>query len=350
MNTFTDDDARWQAVVQRDEQADSQFIFAVLTTGIFCRPSCRARHALRQNVRFYDNAESAAAAGFRPCKRCQPDKMHPRQQLMDKITHACRLLEQETPITLDQLAQAVAISPFHLHRQFKSVTGMTPKAWQQSFRARRLRTSLAHGEPVTDALLNAGFPDASSYYRQADAALGMTARQYRQGETAVHYTLGNCALGRCLVAESERGVCAVLLGDNDAALIAELRQQFPQAQRAEADDAFAGRVAQAIRRLDDDRAPFSLPLDIRGTSFQLRVWQALRAIPVGSTASYAEVAAAMGQPNVVRAVARACAANTLAVIVPCHRVIRSDGGLSGYRWGAERKARLLQREAKMKES
>lgn len=349
MNTFTDDDARWQAIVKRDEQADGQFIFAVLTTGIFCRPSCRARHALRQNVRFYEDADAAVAAGFRPCKRCQPDKQHPRQQLMDKIAHACRLLEQESPVTLDQLAQAVAVSPYHLHRQFKSVTGMTPKAWQQSFRARRLRTSLAQGEPVTDALLNAGFPDASSYYRQADAALGMTARQYRRGEAVVRYTLGNCALGRCLVAESERGVCAVLLGDDDIALTAELLQQFPQAQRAEGDDAFAGRVAQVIRSLDNDRVPLSLPLDIRGTAFQLRVWQALRTIPVGSTASYAEVAAAMGQPNAVRAVARACAANTLAIIIPCHRVIRSDGGLSGYRWGSERKAQLLQREARTKE-
>lgn len=350
MNTFTDDDMRWQAVLRRDEQADGQFIFAVVTTGIFCRPSCRARHALRQNVRFYHDVEAAAAAGFRPCKRCQPDKLHPRQQQLDKIAHACRLLEQETPITLDQLAQAVAISPYHLHRQFKSVTGMTPKAWQQSFRARRLRTSLAQGEPVTDAVLNAGFPDASSYYRQADAALGMTARQYRRGAAAVRYTFGACALGRCLVAESERGICAVLLGDDDAVLKAELLQQFPHAQRAEEDDAFSARVAQVIRVLDDEQTPLSLPLDIRGTSFQLRVWQALRAIPVGRTASYAELAAAIGQPNAVRAVARACAANTLAIIVPCHRVIRSDGGLSGYRWGAERKARLLQREADIKES
>lgn len=350
MNTFTDDDARWQAVIQRDEQADGQFIFAVLTTGIFCRPSCRARHALRKNVRFYDDAEAAASAGFRPCKRCQPDKPYPRQQLLDKIAHACRLLEQESPITLDQLALAVAISPYHLHRQFKSVTGMTPKAWQQSFRARRLRTSLSQGEPVTEALLNAGFPDASSYYRQADASLGMTARQYRRGEASVRYTLGSCSLGRCLVAESERGVCAVLLGDDDAALAAELLQQFPQAQRAEADEAFAGRVAQVIRTLDSEEIPLSLPLDIRGTAFQLRVWQALRAIPVGSTASYAEVAAAIGQPGAVRAVARACAANWLAIIVPCHRVIRSDGGLSGYRWGVKRKALLLQREAELKES
>ena len=352
MNTsaLIDDDARWRAVLDRDEQADGQFIFAVVTTGIFCRPSCRARHALRQNVRFYPDVGAAVAAGFRPCKRCQPDKAHPQQQRLDKITRACRLLEQESPVTLDQLAQAVAMSPYHLHRLFKSVTGMTPKAWQQGWRAQRLRASLAQGETITEALLAAGFPDASSYYRQADATLGMTARQYRRGEAAVRYILDRCALGRCLVAESERGVCAVLLGDNDTALEAELVQQFPHAERAGADDAFAGRVAQVIRSLDDRRVPLSLPLDIRGTAFQQRVWQALRAIPVGSTASYAEVAAAIGQPNAVRAVARACAANTLAIIVPCHRVIRSDGALSGYRWGAERKALLLQREATTKEN
>ena len=344
MKTFTDDDARWQAVVKRDEEADGQFIFAVLTTGIFCRPSCRARHALRQNVRFYDDAIAAAAAGFRPCKRCQPDKQHPRQQLLDKITRACRLLEQESPITLDQLAQAVAISPYHLHRQFKSVTGMTPKAWQHSFRARRLRTSLAQGTPVTDALLNAGFPDASSYYRQADASLGMTARQYRRGEASVRYTLGNCELGRCLVAESERGVWAVLLGDSDAGLTAELRLQFPQAQQAGEDEAFAGRVAQVIRSLNDNRVPLPLPLDIRGTAFQLRVWQALREIPTGETRSYQQIADGIGNPKAVRAVAGACAANRLAILIPCHRVVRGDGSLSGYRWGVARKAALLARE------
>lgn len=344
-HTITHDDARWQAVVDRDEQADGQFVFAVLTTGIFCRPSCRSRHALRCNVRFYDNVDAAAAAGFRPCKRCQPDKAYPQQQRIDKIARACRLLEQEAPLTLDQLARQVALSPYHLHRLFKSITGMTPKAWQQAWRARRLRASLSHGETVTGALLAAGFPDSSSYYRQADAALGMTARQYRRGGADVHYTIGDCALGRCLVAESERGVCAVLLGDDDKSLTAELHQHFPQAQQAETDEAFAGRVVQVIRSLEDARIPLSLPLDIRGTAFQLRVWQALRAIPSGSTASYGDIAATIGQPGAVRAVARACAANTLAIIVPCHRVIRRDGTLSGYRWGSERKALLLLREA-----
>lgn len=353
MNTtfpMTDDDARWQAVLDRDPQADGQFVFAVLTTGIFCRPSCRARHALRRNVCFYPTTDAALAAGFRPCKRCQPDNTHPQQQRLDKITRACRLLEQDAPLTLEALAREVALSPYHLHRLFKSVTGITPKAWQQAWRAQRLRTALSHGDTVTGALMAAGFPDASSYYRQADATLGMTARQYRDNAAAVRYTLTDCALGQCLVAESERGICAVLLGESAESMTAELGRHFPQARLVSDDHTFAGRVTQVVRSLDDARVPLSLPLDIRGTAFQQRVWQALRAIPAGTTASYGEVAAAIGQPTAVRAVAQACAANTLAIIVPCHRVVRSDGSLSGYRWGAAKKAQLLRREAAKKET
>ncbi|HGV3657035.1 TPA: bifunctional DNA-binding transcriptional regulator/O6-methylguanine-DNA methyltransferase Ada, partial [Escherichia coli] len=216
--TCLTDDQRWQSVLARDSNADGEFVFAVRTTGIFCRPSCRARHALRENVSFYANASEALAAGFRPCKRCQPDKANPRQHRLDKITHACRLLEQETPVTLEALADQVAMSPFHLHRLFKATTGMTPKAWQQAWRARRLRELLAKGESVTTSIINAGFPDSSSYYRKADETLGMTAKQFRHGgeNLAVRYALADCELGRCLVAESERGICAILLGDDDA--------------------------------------------------------------------------------------------------------------------------------------
>ena len=235
--TCLTDDQRWQSVLARDPNADGEFVFAVRTTGIFCRPSCRARHALRENVSFYANASEALAAGFRPCKRCQPDKANPRQHRLDKITHACRLLEQETPVTLEALADQVAMSPFHLHRLFKATTGMTPKAWQQAWRARRLRESLAKGESVTTSILNAGFPDSSSYYRKADETLGMTAKQFRHGgeNLAVRYALADCELGRCLVAESERGICAILLGDDDATLISELQQMFPAADNAPAD-------------------------------------------------------------------------------------------------------------------
>lgn len=342
---ITDDD-RWQSVVDRDADADGQFVFAVQTTGIFCRPSCRAKHALRKNVSFFADARQALAAGFRPCKRCQPDKDSAHQHRLEKIAHACQLLEQESPLTLDELAQQVAMSPYHLHRLFKATTGMTPKAWQQSWRARRLRDALAKGVPVTQAILNAGFPYSSSYYRKADQTLGMTAKQFRKGgdNVSVRYTLADCSLGRCLVAESERGICAILLGDDDATLVADLHGLFPAAQDVPADTDFQQRVREVIAAINARDAPLSLPLDIRGTAFQQQVWQALRAIPCGETMSYQQLASAIGKPKAVRAVASACGANKLAIVIPCHRVIRGDGALSGYRWGIARKAQLLQRE------
>ena len=309
--TCLTDDQRWQSVLARDPNADGEFVFAVRTTGIFCRPSCRARHALRENVSFYANASEALAAGFRPCKRCQPDKANPLQHRLDKITHACRLLEQETPVTLEALADQVAMSPFHLHRLFKATTGMTPKAWQQAWRARRLRELLAKGE--------------------------------------VRYALADCELGRCLVAESERGICAILLGDDDATLISELQQMFPAADSAPADLTFQQHVREVIASLNQRDTPLTLPLDIRGTAFQQQVWQALRTIPCGETVSYQQLANAIGKPKAVRAVASACAANKLAIVIPCHRVVRGDGTLSGYRWGVSRKAQLLRREAENEE-
>ncbi|MGX1904731.1 bifunctional DNA-binding transcriptional regulator/O6-methylguanine-DNA methyltransferase Ada [Enterobacter asburiae] len=347
--TFITDEDRWQAVLARDPRADERFVFAVQTTGIFCRPSCRARHALRKNVRFYPDAHHAVQAGFRPCKRCMPDKPDPQEQKLAKVEHACRLLEQDPTLTLEGLAQQVAMSPFHFHRLFKSVTGMTPKAWQQAARGQRLRTALAQGDKITDAVLAAGFPDSSSYYRKANDALGMTAKQYRKGDAAVRYAISDCSLGCCLVAESERGICAILLGDSDAELTEELAAQFPKAAHAPLEEDFAQRVQQVIASIDNRDVPLALPLDIRGTAFQQRVWQALRNIPCGETASYQQVAQAIGQPSAVRAVAGACAANTLAIVIPCHRVVRNDGALSGYRWGTARKALLLKREAKRQE-
>lgn len=345
------DERRWQAVCERDARADGQFVFAVLTTGVCCRPSCRSRRALRENVRFYPDIATAQAEGFRPCKRCQPEKSDPQQQKVEKVAAACRLLEQETPMTLEALARQAALSPFHFHRLFKSVTGMTPKAWQQAWRARRLREALGQGEKITDAALSAGFPDNSSYYQQADAALGMTARQFRRGgeDLDITWVCGDGPLGRCLVAESERGVCAVLPGESDALLCAELASLFPNARLHPGDEAFRQRVAQVFSHLDDHRQPFSLPLDLRGTAFQLQVWQALRQIPAGETRSYRQVAQSIGRPRAVRAGASACAANKLALVIPCHRVVREDGALSGYRWGTARKALLLAREASSEE-
>ena len=345
------DERRWQAVCERDARADGQFVFAVLTTGVCCRPTCRSRRALRENVRFYPDVATAQAEGFRPCKRCQPEKSDPQQQKVEKVAAACRLLEQETPMTLEALARQAALSPFHFHRLFKSVTGMTPKAWQQAWRARRLREALGQGAKITDAALSAGFPDNSSYYQQADAALGMTARQFRRGgeDLDITWVCGDGPLGRCLVAESERGVCAVLPGESDALLCAELASLFPNARLHPGYEAFRQRVAQVFSHLDDHRQPFSLPLDLRGTAFQLQVWQALRQIPAGETRSYRQVAQSIGRPRAVRAVASACAANKLALVIPCHRVVREDGALSGYRWGTARKALLLAREASSEE-
>lgn len=345
------DERRWQAVCERDASADGQFVFAVLTTGVCCRPSCRSRRALRENVRFYPDVASAQAEGFRPCKRCQPEKTDPQQQKVEKVAAACRLLEQETPITLEALARQLAVSPFHFHRLFKCVTGITPKAWQQAWRARRLREALGQGEKITDAALSAGFPDSSSYYQQADAALGMTGHQFRRGggDIDITWVCGDGPLGRCLVAESGRGVCAVLPGEDDALLYAELASLFPNARLHPGDEIFRQRVAQVFSHLDDHRQPFSLPLDLRGTAFQLQVWQALRQIPAGETRSYRQVAQSIGRPRAVRAVASACAANKLALVIPCHRVVREDGALSGYRWGTARKALLLAREASSEE-
>ncbi|ADO47765.1 bifunctional DNA-binding transcriptional regulator/O6-methylguanine-DNA methyltransferase Ada [[Enterobacter] lignolyticus] len=351
-HTNLNDERRWQAVLDRDPQADGQFVFAVLTTGIFCRPSCRARHALRQNVRFYADAAAARDAGFRPCKRCQPENADPQQQRIAKVARACRLLEQDTTIRLEALAREVGVSPYHFHRLFKSVTGMTPKAWQQAWRTKRLRAALEKGEPVTQAVLAAGFPASSSYYREADNTLGMTARQYRRGgsDVTVRYALAACDLGRCLVAESARGICAVLLGDDDASLIIELQTIFPQAQREEGDAGFYARLETVLATINGQNTALQLPLDIRGTAFQQQVWHALQEIPAGETRSYQQVAQSIGNPRAVRAVASACAANTLAIVIPCHRVVRQSGALSGYRWGEGRKAQLLRRETQQEEA
>ncbi|HFZ8819142.1 TPA: bifunctional DNA-binding transcriptional regulator/O6-methylguanine-DNA methyltransferase Ada [Salmonella enterica subsp. enterica serovar Hvittingfoss] len=345
------DDECWLRVQARDASADGRFVFAVRTTGVFCRPSCRSKRALRKNVRFFANAQQALDAGFRPCKRCQPDNARAQQRRLDKIACACRLLEQETPVTLASLAQAVAMSPFHLHRLFKASTGMTPKGWQQAWRARRLREALAKGEPITAAIYRAGFPDSSSYYRHADQTLGMTAKQFRKGgdNVSVRYALTDWVYGRCLVAESERGICAILPGDSDDALLAELHTLFPAARHEPADALFQQRVRQVVAAINTRDVLLSLPLDIQGTAFQQQVWQALCAIPCGETVSYQQLAATIGKPTAVRAVASACGANKLAMVIPGHRVVRRDGALSGYRWGVRRKAQLLKREAQKEE-
>lgn len=346
------DESRWQAVETRDNRADEQFVFAVKTTGICCRPSCSARHPLRKNVLFFENVAAAVDAGFRPCKRCQPDKPAPEQQRIDRITEACRILEASSePIVLAELAVRVAMSPFHFHRLFKQVTGLTPHAWQKALRAKRLREQLNEGEGVTRAVFEAGYQSGSNFYQQANEVLGMTAKQYRRGgaRATIQFVVGSCRLGEFLVAQSERGICAILLGNDGQSLIHELETLFPNSSLDVGDESFARRVAQVVSVLEHPGQQVALPLDIQGTAFQQQVWQALRQIPAGQTASYSDIAQRIGKPQAVRAVAGACAANKLAVVIPCHRVVRNDGALSGYRWGVERKRQLLEIEAKQRE-
>ncbi|MBJ3814360.1 bifunctional DNA-binding transcriptional regulator/O6-methylguanine-DNA methyltransferase Ada [Shimwellia pseudoproteus] len=348
---YRTEDARWAAVMQRDPNADGQFVFAVVTTGIFCLPSCRARHPQRQNVRFFADAAAAQAAGFRPCKRCNPGGVDRQQRHARVIAGACeRLSHSEQPIPVATLAAQCALSPSHFQRLFKQYTGLTPHGWYRAQRANRLRLALQQGETVTGAIYQAGFGSASNYYQQADAALGMTARQYqRQGEALIiEYAFGRATLATVLVATTGRGVCAIFPGADEAKLYQQLAAQFPRGTLVAAapDSALITGLDEILAFMDNRRPAFPLPLDIQGTAFQCQVWQALQAIPPGKTASYQQIAAKIGHPRAVRAVAGACAANRLALVIPCHRVVRTTGALSGYRWGQALKRQLLDREAR----
>lgn len=341
----TEADPRWQAVITRDGSSDGQFVYAVRSTGVYCRPSCKARTPRPENVRFFADATAAEAAGFRACKRCRPNDAQPRHA--EAVTAACRLIETaETPPSLAELARAVGLSPHHLHRVFKAVTGVTPRDYAAALRAERVRARLAAGAAVTDAVFDAGYNAGSRFYEEASAVLGMQPAAYRRGGAGVtiRFAVAQCSLGALLVAQSARGLCAISLGDDAAALVRELQDRFPQAELVGGDAAFEQVVARVVGFVEAPQLGLALPLDIRGTAFQQRVWQALREIPPGETASYREIAERIGAPRAVRAVAGACAANTLAVAIPCHRVVRLDGDLSGYRWGVARKRALLERE------
>ncbi len=338
-------EACWQAVKRRDRNASGRFCYAVITTGIYCRPDCGARLALRENVRFFATPDEARAAGFRPCKRCRPDEEAPDGRLQ-AVTAACRAIEAaETPPHLRELAAGCGLSAHHFHRLFKKITGVTPKAYADACRTDRLRNELPAAQSVTGAIYAAGYSSASRFYEAADAALGMTPASYRKGgeDMEIGYAAGACALGTVLVAGTARGVCAIFLGSGEAELADALKQRFPRAV-IHASAALADRLDAAVRHIERPTDGLDLPLDIQGTAFQRRVWEALRQIPCGETASYAEIARRLGQPRASRAVAQACAANTLALAVPCHRVVRTGGALSGYRWGVERKRQLLERE------
>lgn len=342
------DDPRWAQLVARDASAAGRFVYSVATTGVYCRPACAARTPAPRNVRFHADPAAAEAAGFRPCKRCRPDQPPLADRQAAIIAAACRRIEQAEPApSLGELADGAGISPHHFHRLFRSITGLTPKAYGDAHRAARVRDALTGGANVTEALYDAGYGSSGRFYAAADATLGMLPSVYRAGgaEAAIRYGTGSSSLGRVLAAMSDRGICAILIGDDDAALIDDLHHRFPRADVIAADPDFASIVEQVIAMVEAPGRGLSLPLDIQGTAFQQRVWQELQAIPAGRTTSYADIAARIGQPGAVRGVAGACAANRIAVAIPCHRVLRSDGALSGYRWGVERKRALLEREA-----
>jgi AraC family transcriptional regulator, regulatory protein of adaptative response / methylated-DNA-[protein]-cysteine methyltransferase len=340
------DETRWAAVVARDAAFDDRFVLAVTTTGIYCRPSCPARRPRREHVLFFATCEAAERAGFRACLRCRPKDRAQRARQAELIAAACRALESDAPPSLDALASQAGLSRFHFHRAFKTATGVTPKAYATAHRAARARDELQAETKVTEAIYADGYNSNSRFYAKADAMLGMSPKNFgRRGDGAeIVYGIGQSSLGQVLVARSDRGICAVMLGDDAPALEAEIKQRFAQAKLIKSDADFAALLAKVIDLVETPAAPLDLPLDIRGTLFQQKVWAALRAIPPGTTASYAEIAQRIGAPTSTRAVAQACAANAIAIAIPCHRVVRSDGSISGYRWGPARKRALLDRE------
>ncbi len=345
------DDERWNAVKSRDARFDGAFYYSVATTGVYCRPSCASRLARRENVAFHASCADAERAGFRPCKRCKPDEPSMQDRAASKIAAACRMIaDSEVPPKLEALANAAGLSPHHFHRLFKAVVGVTPKAYAEAHRQNSVRAALATSESVTQALYAAGYSSSGRFYEKSSQVLGMTPTAFRAGgkDAEMRFAIGQCSLGAILVAASVKGVTAILLGDDPDALLRDLEDRFPGATLIGGDPAFDALVAGAVGLVEAPEAGHDLPLDIRGTAFQRRVWQALRDIPAGTTSTYTEVANCIGQPKAVRAVAAACAANKIALAIPCHRVIRNDGSLSGYRWGVERKRELLTREAAAK--
>ncbi|RZI82941.1 MAG: bifunctional DNA-binding transcriptional regulator/O6-methylguanine-DNA methyltransferase Ada [Rubrivivax sp.] len=338
---------RWDAVLAKDPQADGEFVFAVKTTGIYCRPSCPSRPAKRENVDFFDTTLEAAAAGYRACKRCKPDgpsQVHERNEL---VARACQAIEQSpSGLSLDELASQAGLSPHHFHRIFKTTTGLTPKQYHQAVLSRRVGPALKAAASVTEAIYDAGFNSSGRFYENAGASLGMSPSSFRQGGAGEHirYAVEPCALGMMLVAATARGVCAIEFADSSQALVDGLQARFPKACFEPADGPFKQWISQILRHLEQPSGLLDLPLDVQGTVFQRRVWQALQDIPCGQTVSYTELARRLGQPTAVRAVASACANNNIAIAIPCHRVVRTNGDLAGYRWGLARKAELLRRE------
>ena len=342
------DDPRWLRVAERDRTADDVFWYSVATTGVYCRPSCPSRRANPKNVAFHETVALARTAGFRPCRRCHPDGLSVGAVNVAIVAKACRIIDEaDQAPALASLAEMAELSPFYFHRLFRTVTGVTPRAYAAARRAIRLRAALADGATVTQGMHESGFNSTGRFYAAATGLLGMTPSRYRSGGLAetLRFAVGQCSLGAILVASSARGIAAILIGDDPDPLVRELQDRFPRAGLLGDDTAYEALVARTIGFVDSPRTGLDLPLDIRGTAFQRRVWQALQTIPAGTTVTYGDIASRVGAAGAARAVASACAANPLAVAVPCHRVVRHDGTLSGYRWGVERKRMLIEREA-----
>jgi AraC family transcriptional regulator of adaptative response/methylated-DNA-[protein]-cysteine methyltransferase len=348
---YQTDDARWQAVLARDAAADGAFFTCVHTTGIYCRPTCPARKPLRENVHFVQTVQEARREGYRACKRCKPDDVaNLGERQTATIAAICERIEtSEDPLSLDDLASLAGMSRFHFHRVFKQVTGVTPKAYEMAHRANRVREGLTTTSTVTRAIHDAGFASNGRFYAATNNMLGMTPGAFRRGApgTTIRLAFGESSLGLVLVAATDTGICSIMMGDDRDALKTELRRRFPNGSFVEDDADFESSVAEVVRCIEEPRHGINLPLDIRGTAFQQRVWQALREIPRGMTMSYGEVASRIGAPGSARAVAAACAQNRIAIAIPCHRVVGKDGSLTGYRWGTERKREILEREARV---
>jgi AraC family transcriptional regulator, regulatory protein of adaptative response / methylated-DNA-[protein]-cysteine methyltransferase len=347
LETQTVDDRRWDAVANREAASDGQFVFAVSSTGVYCRPSCPSRRPRRANVEFFLTPAEAERAGYRACLRCRPRATSGNAQ-SDEVKAVCRYIEQhlDEPLTLDRLGKEFDQSPFQLQRRFKAVLGITPREYADSCRLRALKDNLRAGNSVTRAMYDAGYGSSSRLYERTASQLGMTPDKYRRGAiaSAIRYTCADSPLGRMLVAATERGICSIQFGRSDGELIEGLKREFPFAARKSDDSGLKSWVGALLAHMRGEDPDSSLPLDIRATAFQRRVWTYLRSIPFGATKSYSQVAKAIGRPSAVRAVARACATNPVAVAIPCHRVVREDGSMGGYRWGIERKKTLLEME------
>jgi len=340
------EEQKWQAVVEHDAALDGQFVYAVATTGVYCRPSCASRRPLRENVVFFEHPTDAEKAGFRACLRCRPQAASDARSA--NIRAVCRYIERhhDEPVSLRVLGDAFGMSPFHLQRTFKAALGITPKQYADSCRMNQLKRNLQSGKTVTHALYDAGYSSSSRLYERASQHLGMTPDKYRRGAigVAIRFTTSESPLGRLLIAATDRGICAIRFGDSDSDLELGLRREYPFAARKRQDDDLKGWNRQVLQHLEGHKLNSALPLDIQATAFQRKVWSYLQTIPRGATKSYSAVARAIGRPTATRAVARACATNSVALEIPCHRVVREDGGLGGYRWGIQRKKKLLELE------